>query len=326
MSTGLELAAISAGKKAQSGQKRRQTRKNRVRLIKKHWQYYLVFLLPLVFIIVFHYIPMGGVMLAFKRYNIRLGILGSPWAGLRYFKQFFNSPRFWELLKNTLGISLYSLAVGFPIPVIFALALNETTNLKYKKTVQMITYAPHFISTVVMVGMLMTFLDPRIGFVNVIIRSLGGLEINFMGRASLFKTIYIWSGVWQHTGYSAIIYIAALAGIDPNLYEAAYIDGASRLQRMWHIDIPGIMPTVVILLILQIGRLMSIGFEKVYLLQNDLNISTSEVFVTYVYKVGLLGAQFSFGTAVGLFNSVVNLILIVLVNQVAKRIGETSLW
>ncbi len=301
-------------------------KRNVRRMIVRHWQYYLVFLLPLAFVIIFHYVPMAGIVLAFKKYNIRMGILRSPWAGMRYFNQFFTSPRFWELLKNTLGISLYSLAAGFPIPIILALALNEATNLRFKKTVQMITYAPHFISTVVMVGMLMQFLDPRIGFINVIIRSLGVQEINFMGKASLFKTLYVTSGVWQHTGYSAIIYIAALTGIDPNLYEAAYIDGASRFQRMLKIDIPGIMPTVVILLILNIGRLMSVGFEKVYLMQNDLNLSTSEIIATYVYKVGLLGAQFSFATAVGVFNSIVNLILIVAVNQVAKRVGETSLW
>ena len=301
-------------------------KRNVRRMIVRHWQYYLVFLLPLAFVIIFHYVPMAGIVLAFKKYNIRMGILRSPWAGMRYFNQFFTSPRFWELLKNTLGISLYSLAAGFPIPIILALALNEATNLRFKKTVQMITYAPHFISTVVMVGMLMQFLDPRIGFINVIIRSLGVQEINFLGKASLFKTLYVTSGVWQHTGYSAIIYIAALTGIDPNLYEAAYIDGASRFQRMLKIDIPGIMPTVVILLILNIGRLMSVGFEKVYLMQNDLNLSTSEIIATYVYKVGLLGAQFSFATAVGVFNSIVNLILIVAVNQVAKRVGETSLW
>jgi putative aldouronate transport system permease protein len=295
-------------------------------MIMRHWQYYLVFLLPLAFIVIFHYVPMAGIVLAFKKYNIRMGILRSPWAGMRYFNQFFTSPRFWELLRNTLGISVYTLAAGFPMPIILALALNEATNLRFKKSVQMITYAPHFISTVVMVGMLMQFLDPRIGFINVIIRSLGGQEINFMGKASLFKTLYVTSGVWQHTGYSAIIYIAALTGIDPNLYEAAYIDGASRFQRMVKIDIPGIMPTVVILLILNIGRLMSVGFEKVYLMQNDLNLSTSEIIATYVYKVGLLGAQFSFATAVGVFNSVINLILIVTVNQIAKRVGETSLW
>ena len=301
-------------------------RRNAKRMIMRHWQYYLVFLLPLAFIVIFHYVPMAGIVLAFKKYNIRMGILRSPWAGMRYFNQFFTSPRFWELLRNTLGISVYTLAAGFPMPIILALALNEATNLRFKKSVQMITYAPHFISTVVMVGMLMQFLDPRIGFINVIIRSLGGQEINFMGKASLFKTLYVTSGVWQHTGYSAIIYIAALTGIDPNLYEAAYIDGASRFQRMVKIDIPGIMPTVVILLILNIGRLMSVGFEKVYLMQNDLNLSTSEIIATYVYKVGLLGAQFSFATAVGVFNSVINLILIVTVNQIAKRVGETSLW
>ena len=322
---GAELSNIAVIPPIGYGDTYRQ-RRNAKKLIKRHWQYYVVFLLPLAFVIIFHYIPMGGLLLAFKRYSIRLGILRSPWAGMRYFDQFFTSPRFWELLKNTLGISVYSLAAGFPMPIILALALNEATSVRFKKSVQMITYAPHFISTVVMVGMLMQFLDPRIGFINVIIRSMGGLEINFMGKASLFKTLYVTSGIWQSTGYGAIIYIAALTSIDPNLYEAAYIDGASRFQRMAHIDIPGIMPTVVILLILNFGHLMNVGFEKIYLMQNNLNLSSSEVIATYVYKVGLLGAQFSFATAVGFFNSFVNLILIVSVNQIAKRIGQTSLW
>jgi putative aldouronate transport system permease protein len=306
--------------------KTRGTRGNAWKLIRRHWQYYVVFLLPLLYVVLFHYVPMGGIILAFKRYNVRLGIIGSPWVGFRYFEQFFTSPRFWELLRNTLGISLYSLAAGFPVPIILALALNETRRSHFKKTVQMVTYAPYFISTVVMVGMLMQFLDPRLGLINVLIRASGGTAVNFMGRASLFQTIYVTSGIWQNSGYAAIIYIAALSSIDPNLYEAAYIDGASRFQRMVHIDIPGIMPTIVILLILNIGQLMNVGFEKIFLMQNPLNISTSEVFSTYVYKVGLLSAQFSFATAVGFFNSIVNLTLIVGVNQLAKRLGQTSLW
>jgi len=230
------------------------------------------------------------------------------------------------LLKNTLGLSIYSLLAGFPLPILLAVMLNETTSLRFKKTVQMVTYAPYFISTVVMVSIVMQFLDPRIGFANRVIVLLGGQARNFMGQESLFQSIYVWSGIWQNTGYGAIIYIAALSGIDPTLYEAAYIDGASRLQKVIHIDLPGILPTVVILLILSIGSIMNVGFEKVFLMQNPLNLGTSEIIATYVYKLGILNAQFSFGTAVGLFNSVVNLILIASVNQIARRIGQTSLW
>jgi putative aldouronate transport system permease protein len=301
-------------------------RSDRARLIRKHWQYYLLFSVPLLYVIIFAYVPMGGILLAFKTYRITQGILRSPWAGLRYFEQFFTSPVFWMLLKNTLSLSVYSLLAGFPLPILLALMLNETTSLKFKKTVQMVTYAPYFISTVVMVSIIMQFLDPRIGFANRVIVLLGGQARNFMGQESLFQSIYVWSGIWQSTGYAAIIYIAALAGIDPTLYEAAYIDGASRLQKVIHIDLPGILPTVVILLILSIGSIMNVGFEKVFLMQNPLNLGTSEIIATYVYKLGILNAQFSFGTAVGLFNSVINLILIASVNQIARRIGETSLW
>jgi putative aldouronate transport system permease protein len=301
-------------------------RLNRARLIRKHWQYYLLFSVPLLYVIIFAYVPMGGILLAFKTYRITQGILRSPWAGLHYFEQFFTSPVFWMLLKNTLGLSVYSLLAGFPLPILLALMLNETTSLKFKKTAQMVTYAPYFISTVVMVSIIMQFLDPRIGFVNRVIVLLGGQARNFMGQERLFQSIYVWSGIWQNTGYAAIIYIAALAGIDPTLYEAAYIDGASRLQKVIHIDLPGILPTVVILLILSIGSIMNVGFEKVFLMQNPLNLGTSEIIATYVYKLGILNAQFSFGTAVGLFNSVINLLLIASVNQIARRIGETSLW
>ncbi len=299
---------------------------NRARLIRKHWQYYLLFSVPLLYVIIFAYVPMGGILLAFKTYRISVGILRSPWAGLHYFEQFFTSPVFWMLLKNTLGLSVYSLVAGFPMPILLALMLNETTSLRFKKTVQMVTYAPYFISTVVMVSIIMQFLDPRLGFANRVIVLLGGQARNFMGVERLFQSIYVWSGLWQNTGYAAIIYIAALSGIDPTLYEAAYIDGASRLQKVIHIDLPGILPTVVILLILSVGSSMNVGFEKVFLMQNPLNLGTSEIIATYVYKLGILNAQFSFGTAVGLFNSVINLILIASVNQIARRIGETSLW
>jgi putative aldouronate transport system permease protein len=291
-----------------------------------HWQFYLIMLLPVAYIVIFQYIPIGGLVLAFKDFHIREGVFGSPWAGFKYFEQFFKSPIFWTLIKNTLEISLYSLIAGFPLPIFLALALNEIPGVRFKKTVQMVTYMPFFISTVVMVAMIFQILDARTGLVNIMITALGGKGINFMGEPGIFKSIYVWSGVWQCTGYNAIIYIAALSNIDPTLYEAAKVDGASRLKKIIHIDIPGISSTIVILLILSIGNIMGVGFEKVFLMQNNLNLSTSEIISTYVYKIGLIDAQYSFSTAVGLFNSVINFILIVTVNQFSKKVGETSLW
>lgn len=294
--------------------------------ILRHWQLYLVFLAPLAYIVVFRYLPMYGAQIAFKDFAASLGLWGSPWVGFKHFGNFIKSPYFGRLIGNTLGISAYSLALGFPIPILLALSLNEVKNKSFKKAVQMVTYAPYFISTVVLVSLVMQVLSPQFGIVNGLIKSLGGKPINFMGSPKLFKSIYVWSGIWQYTGYSSIIYIAALAGIDPCLHEAAIVDGASRLQRVVHIDIPGIMPTVTILLILQVGQLMNVGFEKVFLMQNPLNMSASDVISTYVYRIGLTGGQFSFSTAVGLFNSTVNLVLLLTVNRVARKLGETSLW
>jgi len=296
------------------------------RRIRRHWQLYLVLLLPLVYLAIFRYWPMYGVQIAFRDYNPVDGIAGSPWVGIAHFQRFFNSYLFWDLLRNTVGISIYSLAAGFPLPIVLALAINEARRRWFKKTVQMATYAPHFISTVVMVGIILQFLDPRLGVIARIITALGGTPQNYMGQASLFQSIYVWSGVWQGMGYASIIYIAALSSIDPQLEEAAIIDGASRIQKIWYIDLPSIAPTAIILLILNVGQVMNVGFEKIYLMQNPLNLTTSEVISTYVYKVGLLRAQYSFSAAVGLFNSVIDLILLVIVNQIARRVGETSLW
>lgn len=290
------------------------------------WELYLMVLLPVAYLIIFKYTPMFGVLIAFKQYNVIDGILGSPWVGFQHFEAFFRSPNFWLLIKNTLGISFYSLLAGFPIPILLALALNEVRSRLFKRTVQMVTYAPHFISTVVMVSIIILMLTPHVGVVERLFQLLGLPTTNFMGEPGLFKSIYVWSGVWQEMGYASIIYMAALASVDPALYEAARIDGASRLKKMVHIDFPALIPISVILLILNLGSVMSVGFEKIYLMQNPLNISTSEVISTYVYKVGLLNANFSFSTAVGLFNSVVNLILLVSVNFVARRISENSLW
>ncbi|MCU6797849.1 ABC transporter permease subunit [Paenibacillus sp. WQ 127069] len=294
--------------------------------MKRHWQLYLIVILPLLYLIIFKYIPMFGAQIAFKDYNVVKGMLGSPWVGLKHFEQFFQSPNFPVLIQNTLFLNLYALLVGFPAPIILALALNELRQGLFKKTVQMVTYAPYFISTVVMVSMIIIFLSPRVGFAGSVLKALDMESVNILGLPELFRHIYVWSDVWQHTGYGAIIYMAALAGINPQLYEAAKVDGASRLQKIFNIDIPGIMPAAVILLILNVGQLMNVGFEKVFLLQNPLNTGTSEVISTYVYKIGLIGANFSFSAAIGLFNSVINLILLLFVNFIARKSSETSLW
>lgn len=294
--------------------------------LRKHWQLYLLMVPPLLFFLLFKYYPMVNSVLAFKDYNVIKGIWGSPWVGFRNFQLFFDNPMFWTLIKNTLLISLYQLAVGFPIPILLALALNEVRNGRFKRIVQLVTFAPYFISTVVMVSIIMLFLAPRLGFVNVFLNHFGISSINFLGDPGMFRSIHVWSDVWQNAGYSTVIYLAALAGVDPMLYEAAKVDGASRIQKIAHVDLPGIMPTAVIILILNVGSIMALGFEKIYLLQNPLNLSTSEIITTYVYKIGLLNANYSFATAVGLFNSVINLVLLVLVNSLAKRLSSSSLW
>ncbi|WP_051235788.1 ABC transporter permease [Paenibacillus pinihumi] len=294
--------------------------------IRKHWQLYFLVAIPLVFLITFKYVPMAGVIIAFKDYSVVKGIYGSEWAGLKYFQYFFDSPNFALLLKNTIGLSIYGLIAGTICPIVLALALNEIRNARFKKWVQTVTYAPYFISTVIMVSIMILFLSPSEGLINKIMGLFGADAVNFLGEPGYFKSLYVWSDVWQNTGYGAIVYLAALSGVDPQLYEAAKVDGASRFQKIWNVDIPGIMPIIVVLLILNIGNMMSIGFEKVFLLQNQLNINSSEIIATYVYKVGLLGANFSFAAAVGLFNSVVNFILIISANTLSKRFSSSSLW
>lgn len=269
---------------------------------------------------------MYGIQLAFKNFIEIKGIWGSPWIGFGNFERFFRSSHFWLLIKNTLGISLYSLVVGFPFPILLALMLNEVSNKYFKKSVQLVTYAPHFISTVVLVGMITIFLNPDSGIIGQLFERMGLKSIPFMTKAEWFKTIYVFSGLWQNFGWGSIIYISALSGIDTQLHEAAKVDGASKLQRIWHIDIPGILPTAVILLILNAGSIMSVGFEKVFLMQNPINMQKAEVISTYVYRVGLVGGDFGFSTSVGLFNSVINYIMLVTVNFFAKRLSETSLW
>lgn len=294
--------------------------------IKSKWQLLAMIALPLIWYIVFCYIPMYGIQLAFRSYNPKLGYLGSPFVGLRYFKQFFSSYYCWDVVWNTFSISLYSLLISFPAPIILALIINELPGNKFKKVIQNITYVPHFISIVVLCGMLYLFLSPQYGVVNSFLSLFGIGPIGFLESNAYFKPVYVLSEVWQEGGWNSIIYIAALGGIDPSLYEAATIDGASRFRRIWHISLPGITPTIITLLVLRIGQLMSVGFEKALLLQNDLNIGKSEIISTLVYKNGILRGELSYATAVGLMNSLINLVLIVLANKVCKKLFDNSLW
>lgn len=290
-----------------------------------NWRLY-VFLLPaILYFTIFHYIPMYGVQIAFKDFYATEGITGSPWAGFEHFQRFFDSYYFWRLIKNTIILSLYQLIL-FPLPIIFALMLNELKNGPFKKWSQTLTYAPHFMSVVVIVGMLVAFLDPITGIINHVITSLGGSSISFLTSPEWFRHIFVWSGQWQTLGWGTIIYLAALSGVNPELHEAAKIDGASRIQRILHINIPAILPTIVVLFILNIGSFMAIGFEKVLLMQNNLNAETSDIIQTFVYQTGLLEGQYSFAAAIGLFDSVINLTLLVIVNQVARKTSENSLW
>ena len=301
-------------------------RKNLI-LIKKNRVLYLFILPAFLYFLIFAYVPMYGVQIAFKDFVATKGFLGSEWADplFKHFQTFFSSVNFWNILRNTLGLSLYYLAVSFPAPIILALLINEVKNTKFKKAVQNITYMPYFISTVVMVGMVDLFFA-RTGLVNNILGLFGIEPIMFLMKDSMFNDLYVWSGVWQSTGYGAVIYIAALAGVSPDLHEAATIDGATRFQRILHVNLPAIMPTIVIMLIMSVGGIMNLSFEKVLLMQTDSNLMVSEVISTYVYKLGIQKAQYSLSTAVGLFNNAINLILLVSVNKISRRISENSLW
>lgn len=291
----------------------------------KHREYYLMLLPAVIYVMLFCYAPMYGLQIAFKNYKVSLGVSGSPWIGLRNFTDFFQSYYFVTLLKNTLVLSLYSLIVGFPIPIIIALILNEMKG-RFKKVTQTVLYAPHFISLVVLVSILNSMLSPSQGVVNTIIEILGGERTYFMADPKYFRHLYVWSGVWQGMGWGAIIYLAALSGVNPVLHEAADMDGATRLQKIIHINIPTILPTIIIMLILRMGQIISVGYEKVYLMQNSMNVETAEVISTYVYKRGILNSNYSFSAAVGLFNNVVNVILVLLANWISKKISKTSLF
>jgi putative aldouronate transport system permease protein len=294
--------------------------------MKGNWDLLLFCLPGIVVTVIYHYIPIYGIQIGFKNYKIASGIVGSTWTGLENFRRFFSGAYAWLTIKNTLILSAYSMVSGFPMAVILALLLNSFRHKKYRKVIQAVTYAPNFISTIVMCGMLILFLSPRVGVVNMVIKSLGGEAINFMGKSYMWRHIYVWSGIWQSMGWSSVIYFAALAGVSPEYHEAAIVDGATKFQRVLHIDLPFLAPTMTMLLILNCGSILSIGFEKAYALQNDLNIGVSEIISTYVYKVGIINRDVSFSTAIDLFNSVVNSILLITVNAITGKMSGNSLW
>lgn len=296
-----------------------------LRNVLSSWQLYVLIAPAVIYLILFSYVPMYGVQIAFKDFHSNKGIVGSEWVGLQHFIRFVTYPNFWTIVKNTVTLSFYNLIL-FPLPLIVALMLNEVENIGFKKTAQMVIYAPHFMSTVVICSMVTLFFSRSNGLVNNV-RELMGLErIAYMESPAAFKHLYIWSGKWQNTGWDTIIYISALASISPELIEAAKIDGANRLQIIWHVNIPTILPTVIIMLILKCGHVLSVGFEKVYLLQNSLNLEASQIISTYVYTIGLQSGQYSYSSAIDLFNTVINIIFVMTVNAISKRVSEVGLW
>jgi len=295
--------------------------------LKKSWRLYVLLLPPFVYALVFLWGPLYGLQIAFKDFSVALGINGSPWAGLRYLEQFVTSFQFWTVIKNSVVLNVYELIALFPLPIILALLLNAVRSARFRKSVQLITYAPHFISTVVVVGIIIMLFSPDGGIINQVVTAVGAEPIDFLG-ADMFRHTYVWSGAWQTLGYSAIIYLAALAGIDPEQHEAARVDGASLVRRIWHIDVPGIMPVMITLLILNMGSMLSVGFEKVLLMQNALNLSVSEVIDTYSYRVAFASSipQYSYASAIGLFKSVIALGMLLLANWLARRVSNQSLF
>lgn len=288
---------------------------------------YIMLILPMAILIIFRYVPMYGVQIAFRNYRITRSIEASPWVGFKYFEKFFSYYDFWPIVRNTLVVNLYSL-LTFPLSLILALLISHLPFRKYAKAVQNVSYIPHFISTVVLCSMVIQFLNARVGMINTFLGLFGIQPVNYMAKKEYYYSIYVWSGVWQNLGYSSIIYIATLSGVSPELHEAAVVDGANIPRRIWHIDIPAVMPTFCILLIMRCGSLLSVGFEKALLLQNSLNMSVSEVISTYSYNISLNSAvpQFSYASAIGLFTSVINLVILCIVNGVVGRISDSSIW
>lgn len=296
------------------------------RYIKENWPLYMFILPALISVIIFRYIPMYGAQIAFRDFSVKHGIWNSEWVGLKYFIRFIESPAFWKLIRNTLLLNIYNLALSFPAPILLALLINELDNLKFKRTVQMITYAPHFISMVAVVGLINIFLKRETGLINIFLETIGVGEKEFLSNPDAFRGIYIFSGIWQNTGWGTIIYLATLSSVGQDMIEASLIDGASRLQRILYINIPTILPTIIILLILNTSKMLNVGFEKVFLLQNTLNMDKADVISTYIYRLGIGAGQFSYTSAIGLFNSVINAFILIMVNSIARKVNETSLW
>lgn len=303
----------------------KMTGKQRIRKIKQNKYLYLLIIVPLIYYAIFCYGPMYGVLIAFKDYNMAKGVWASPWVGMEWFEKFLTDPYFWKLVRNTLLLNIYGLLWGFPIPIILALMLNEVSILKFKRVVQTVSYLPHFISTVVVCGMLVNFLSLD-GLVNQIMEALGMEKVQFLMMPQYFRTIFTASGIWQSCGWNSIIYLASLTAVDQEIVEAAQIDGANRWQRIRHVTLPAITPTISIMLIMQLGHLMQLGYEKIILLYNGSTYETADTIATYVYRRGILGADYSYSTAVGLFQSVIGVILLVSANKISKRLSDTSLW
>ncbi len=289
--------------------------------ILQSWQLYVLLIVPVIITVIYKYIPMYGIQIAFRDYKPNRGFFGSEWVGLEWFERFFTAPTFKRMIVNTVKLSLFSLLWSFPVPIILALAINQLRFKRFKRVVQTVLYAPHFISIMVVCGMLRIFLSPYGGLINLL---LGGTNIDFMTEPTAFRTIYIASGIWQDAGWGTIIYLATLSAVDPGLYEAAKIDGASMFQRILHVDIPELVPQIVLQLIMAAGGIMSVGFEKVFLLQTDLNKATSDVIAVYVYEQGIVDHAYSYSTAIGLFNTVINIILLIIVNKIAKKAADVS--
>lgn len=315
---------IAGGEKAAAVRKR--SRRHLGKILWRDRYLWLLVLPGVVYFTVFMYAPMIGLAISFESYSPFRGMFAGPWVGFKWFQQFFGSPYFGRLMRNTILLNLYGLFWGFPAPVLFALMLNEVGNRYFKKITQTLSYLPHFVSTVVIIGIVSSLLSPDSGLVNMAIKGMGGTAINFMGMPQWFRTIYIGSGIWQDLGWSCIIYLAALAGIDPQLYEAARIDGAGKLQQIWHVTLPGIMSTIVIMLIMSLGGMFSVGYEKIILMYSTSTYETADVINTYVFRRGIVGSEYSFGTAVGLFQSAINFALVYLVNRLSRKISEISLW
>lgn len=303
-----------------------ERQKYTLRMMKRNWVLYLLILPALTYIIMFNYAPMYGIQIAFRNFTFADGITGSEWVGWKWFNFFFKSAKSWTLIRNTLIISFYSLLAGFPVPILLALTLHNLPSRRFRRTAQTITYLPHFISLVVVVGMISCFTSINSGWINTLIEKLGGQRVYLMGKPEYYRHLYVWSGVWQEAGWGSIIYMAALTSVAPELHEAATIDGATKLQRIRHIDLPAILPTITIMLIMRCGSIMSVGFDKSYLMMNDLNMDVSEVIATYTYTMGLLSGKYSYSSAISLLNNVINFIFLTTVNRIAKLISGNSLW